>query len=80
MPMAREYTDLKGIKHFDDQTIENDEGFLRRIPEDYWHKALNRLTSGAFGPEDMSFSMESLVSPKDFHVFFPLEGLTGFEI
>jgi len=79
MLMVREYIDLKRVKHFDDQTIENDEGFLRRIPEGYWYKEENRLTSGAFGPEDMSFSLESLISTEDFHNFFPQEGLFKLE-
>lgn len=73
--MAREYIDIKGIKHIDDHTIDNDEGFLRRFSEGYWHGAENRLTSAAFGPEGISYSLESLISPNDFHGFFPLQGL-----
>ena len=75
MLMVREYIDSKGIKHLDDQTIEDDEGFLRRIPEGYWNKTEGGITSGAFGPEDMSFCLESLISPEDFHNFFPDQGL-----
>jgi hypothetical protein len=73
--MVKEYIDTKGVEHFDDQTIEDDEGFLRRIEENYWHKTENRVTSVAFGPEDMSFCLESLISPENFHSFFPQQGL-----
>ncbi len=73
--MVREYIDSKGVKHLDDQSIEDDEGFLRRIEGHYWLKTKNRLTSGAFGPEGMSFCLESLISPEDFHKFFPQQGL-----
>jgi hypothetical protein len=73
--MVREFIDKEGVKHFDDQTIEDDEGFLRRFEGDYWHKEQNRLSSSAFGPEGISFSLESLISPGEFHSFFPQQGL-----
>lgn len=73
--MAQKFVDKSGVEHFDDSTIEDSDGFLRRISEDYWHPVENRITSVAFGPEDISFSLESLISPQEFHAAFPLEGL-----
>lgn len=73
--MVKEYIDQSGTKHFDDQTIDGNEGFLRRIEESYWHKDDDRLSSSAFGPEDISFCLESLISPAEFHNFFPDQGL-----
>ena len=71
--MVREYIDKNENKHFDDPTIQNSEGFLRHLNELWWHD--NRLSSAAFGPEDISFCLESLISPSEFHDFSPTEGL-----
>ena len=73
--MAQQFVDQDGVEHFDDSTIENSDGFLRRIPEGYWNFEKNRLTTGAFMPEGMSFCLESLISPQEFHAFFPTQGL-----
>jgi len=73
--MANEYKDKLGVIHFDDPTIEGNEGFLRRIEKLYWHKKELRLSSTAFGPEGISFCLESLIAAEEFHDFFPAQGL-----
>lgn len=73
--MVKEFVDKARQKHFDDESIAANEGFLRRIQELYWRKVENRVTSAAFMPEDISFCLESLISFESYHNFFPLEGL-----
>lgn len=75
--MDREFVDKDGKIHVDDPTISDEEGFLRRMPEDYWNNG--EVSSSAFCPEGISCCLESLISPLEFHNEFPNQGLVRLQ-
>ncbi len=55
------------------QQFLDEEGFLRRMPVEYWRNG--EVSSVAFGPGGISCCLESLISPLEFHDEYPDQGL-----